>query len=139
MDLGLRDATAVVIGGGRGMGLATARCLAEDGARVAVVGRSVDVVEEVAVTLTECGSPEAFGLVADTADQTLVDALFDDVAQRIDPERVGVIRRKDPRHQIEEPVARRIVEAPIPPEDIERRSLYRREATFLANRDPEIV
>ena len=82
MDLGLRDATAVVIGGGRGMGLATARCLAEDGARVAVVGRSVDVVEEAAVTLTECGSPEAFGLVADTTDQTLVDALFDDVAQR---------------------------------------------------------
>ncbi len=34
MDLGLQDATAVVVGGGRGMGLATARCLADDGARV---------------------------------------------------------------------------------------------------------
>ncbi|MGB3287160.1 MAG: short-chain dehydrogenase, partial [Mycolicibacter algericus] len=30
MDLGLRDARAVVVGGGRGMGLATARCLADD-------------------------------------------------------------------------------------------------------------
>ncbi|MGH3958000.1 MAG: short-chain dehydrogenase, partial [Mycobacterium sp.] len=35
MDLGLTNATAVVVGGGRGMGLATARCLADDGARVA--------------------------------------------------------------------------------------------------------
>ena len=40
MDLGLANATAVVVGGSRGMGLATARCLAEEGARVAVVGRS---------------------------------------------------------------------------------------------------
>ena len=40
MDLGFADATAVVVGGGRGMGFATARCLADDGARVAVVGRT---------------------------------------------------------------------------------------------------
>ena len=40
MDLGLKDATAVVVGGGRGMGFAAARCLADDGARVAVVGRT---------------------------------------------------------------------------------------------------
>ena len=42
MDLGFADATAVVVGGGRGMGFAAARCLAEDGARVAVVGRTQD-------------------------------------------------------------------------------------------------
>ena len=40
MDLGLTNATAVVVGGGRGMGLAAARCLADDGARVAIVARS---------------------------------------------------------------------------------------------------
>ena len=45
MDLGLRDATAVVVGGGRGMGLAAARCLAEDGARVALVGRTKEVLD----------------------------------------------------------------------------------------------
>ena len=39
MDLGFTNATAVV-GGGRGMDLAAERCLAEDGARVAIVGRS---------------------------------------------------------------------------------------------------
>jgi 3-oxoacyl-[acyl-carrier protein] reductase len=40
VDLGLANATAVVVGGSRGMGLAAARCLAEDGARVALVGRT---------------------------------------------------------------------------------------------------
>ena len=66
MDLGFADATAVVVGGGRGMGLATARCLAEDGARVAVVGRSADVLVAAAEELARCGSPEAVGIVADT-------------------------------------------------------------------------
>ena len=61
MDLGLKDATAVVVGGGRGMGFAAARCLAEDGARVAVVGRTKDVLERAAKDLTECGSPDALG------------------------------------------------------------------------------
>ena len=60
MDLGFADATAVVVGGGRGMGLATARCLAEDGARIAVIGRSADVLTEAADALTEAGIP-AFG------------------------------------------------------------------------------
>ena len=68
MDLGPNDATALVVGGGRGMGLAAARCLAEDGAWVAVVGRTKDVLERAARDLTECGSPDALGLVADTAD-----------------------------------------------------------------------
>jgi NAD(P)-dependent dehydrogenase (short-subunit alcohol dehydrogenase family) len=36
VDLGFADATAVVVGGGRGMGLATARCLTDDQWRAAV-------------------------------------------------------------------------------------------------------
>ncbi|MDT5117448.1 MAG: 3-oxoacyl-[acyl-carrier protein] reductase, partial [Mycobacterium sp.] len=39
MDLGFADATAVIAGGTRGIGLATAVCLAEQGARVGIVGR----------------------------------------------------------------------------------------------------
>jgi 3-oxoacyl-[acyl-carrier protein] reductase len=50
MDLGLQDATAVVVGGGRGMGFATARCLADDGARVALVGRTKGLVDRAAKT-----------------------------------------------------------------------------------------
>ncbi|PLV48992.1 hypothetical protein [Mycobacterium simiae] len=37
MNLGLVNATATVAGGSRDMGVATARCLAEDGARLALV------------------------------------------------------------------------------------------------------
>lgn len=82
MDLGLKDATAVVVGGGRGMGFATARCLAQDGARVAVVGRTPDVVADAATALSELGSPDALGLVADTTDADQVQRVFDELAQR---------------------------------------------------------
>ena len=61
MDLGFKDATAVVVGGGRGMGLATARCLADDGGRVAVVGRTQDVLDQAVEELTRRGSPDAVG------------------------------------------------------------------------------
>jgi 3-oxoacyl-[acyl-carrier protein] reductase len=82
MDLGLKDATAVVVGGGRGMGFAAARCLAEDGARVALVGRTNDVLEQAAKELTDRGSPDAVGLVADTTDAEAVQRVFEELSQR---------------------------------------------------------
>jgi NAD(P)-dependent dehydrogenase (short-subunit alcohol dehydrogenase family) len=82
VDLGFADATAVIVGGGRGMGLATARCLAADGARVAVVGRRAEVLEAAANELRDCGSPDAVAVVADIADPKQVDRLFADVGAR---------------------------------------------------------
>ncbi len=82
MDLGLRDATAVIVGGGRGMGLATARCLADDGARIALVGRTKEVLDDAAAHLRERGSPDAFGLVADTAENDQVQRVFGELAGR---------------------------------------------------------
>jgi NAD(P)-dependent dehydrogenase (short-subunit alcohol dehydrogenase family) len=82
MDLGLKDATAVVVGGGRGMGFAAARCLADDGARVALVGRTKDVLDTAASDLTERGSPDAFGVVADTGDAAAVQRVFDEIGGR---------------------------------------------------------
>ncbi|WP_156744498.1 SDR family NAD(P)-dependent oxidoreductase, partial [Mycobacterium sp. E740] len=82
MDLGLKDATAVVVGGGRGMGFATARCLAEDGARVAVVGRTPAVLEEAANALGEIGSPDTLALTADTTDAEQVQRAFDEIRKR---------------------------------------------------------
>ncbi|MGY5190374.1 UNVERIFIED_CONTAM: SDR family NAD(P)-dependent oxidoreductase, partial [Bacillus amyloliquefaciens DSM 7 = ATCC 23350] len=84
MDLGLKDATAVVVGGGRGMGLATARCLAEDGARIAVMGRTPDVLEDAATALAEMGSPDTLALTADTTDAGQVQRAFAEIAQRWD-------------------------------------------------------
>ncbi len=82
MDLGLAGAAAVVVGGGRGMALATARCLADDGARVAVVGRTAEVLDAAATDLAERGSPDAFGLVADTSDAEQVQRVFDELSAR---------------------------------------------------------
>ncbi|OBG06157.1 SDR family NAD(P)-dependent oxidoreductase [Mycolicibacter sinensis] len=82
MDLGLQDARAVVVGGGRGMGLATARCLADDGARVAVVARSAADLDRATDDLTRRGSPDAVGLVADATDEQRVGEVFAELGRR---------------------------------------------------------
>src|SRR5690242_8574310 len=82
MDLGLANAAAVVVGGSRGMGLATARCLAEEGARVAVVGRTQASLDSAVTDLTGRGSPDAVGLAADIGDAGEVDKLFAELGQR---------------------------------------------------------
>ena len=46
MDLGLRDKTALVTGGSHGIGRASAVSLADEGARVAIVARNLDGLEE---------------------------------------------------------------------------------------------
>jgi 3-oxoacyl-[acyl-carrier protein] reductase len=82
MDLGLTDATAVVVGGGRGMGLASARCLADDGARVALIARSRSDLDRATQDLTDRGSPDAIGLVADIRDADQINGVFAELAQR---------------------------------------------------------
>ncbi|TVY06415.1 SDR family oxidoreductase [Mycolicibacterium porcinum] len=82
MDLGFAGAATVVVGGGRGMGFATAQCLAEDGARIAIVGRSRDVLDAAATELTRLGSPEAVPIVADTSDSSQVEQAFATVGER---------------------------------------------------------
>ncbi|MGE2734496.1 SDR family NAD(P)-dependent oxidoreductase [Mycolicibacterium vaccae] len=82
MDLGLRNAAAVVVGGGGGMGFASARCLAEDGARVALIGRTAATVERAAAELRDLGSPDAVGLVADVVDEQQVEQAFADIGAR---------------------------------------------------------
>ena len=86
MDLGLANATAAVVGGSRGMGLATARCFAEEGARVAVVGRSREALDAAVTDLTQCGSPDAVGLTADVGDDGAVGDAFSELTRRWDGE-----------------------------------------------------
>ena len=86
MDLGLAGAKAAVVGGSRGMGLAAARCLAEDGARVAVIGRTQADLDAAVQDLTDRGSPGAVGVVADVTDGAAVDTVFARLAQHWDGE-----------------------------------------------------
>ena len=82
MDLGLTNAGAVVVGGSRGMGLAAARCLADDAARVAVIGRSGADLDRATEDLSRRGSPDAVGFVADVRDEKRVADMFDELGVR---------------------------------------------------------
>ncbi|WP_329465893.1 SDR family oxidoreductase [Streptomyces sp. NBC_01431] len=64
MDLGLKGRVYVVTGASRGLGLASARALAADGAKVVVTGRTEKTLKEAAAEL----GPGALPVVFDNAD-----------------------------------------------------------------------
>lgn len=68
----LASKVAVITGGGRGLGLCAARGLAEHGARVAIVARSRDQVENAVATIQDAGGV-AIGIVADVTHAAAVD------------------------------------------------------------------
>jgi 3-oxoacyl-[acyl-carrier protein] reductase len=82
MDLGLANATAAVVGGSRGMGRATANCLADEGARVAIVGRTQSDLDRAAAELSDRGSPDAIGLAADIRDDDRIREVFAELSDR---------------------------------------------------------
>lgn len=77
MDLGLQGAKAIVTGGTRGIGLATARLLIDEGATVATCARSADGV---ATAVAELGDA-AWGEAVDVAD---ADSYADWIGRAID-------------------------------------------------------
>ncbi|MFE6661975.1 SDR family oxidoreductase [Streptomyces sp. NPDC057697] len=78
MDLGLKDRVYIVTGATRGLGNATARVLAADGARVIVTGRDGQRAEAAAAEL----GPDAVGLAADNADPESAQRLVDTAHER---------------------------------------------------------
>jgi 3-oxoacyl-[acyl-carrier protein] reductase len=82
MDLGLSDATVVVNGGSKGMGRAAAETFAAEGARVAVLARSKDTLDETVAALLARGAADAVALQADITDREQVDAAFALVGER---------------------------------------------------------
>jgi 3-oxoacyl-[acyl-carrier protein] reductase len=82
MDLGLFGASAVVSGGSKGMGLATAKCLASEGSRVALLARTRSDLEREADRLMSLGAPDAFGVVTDLTAGESVAAAFAEVELR---------------------------------------------------------
>lgn len=78
MDLGLKDRVYVVTGATRGLGFASARELAADGAKVIVTGRDAARAAEAAASL----GPNAVGVGADNADPRAAAALVATAKER---------------------------------------------------------
>ncbi|MFE3581535.1 SDR family oxidoreductase [Streptomyces vinaceus] len=78
MDLGLKDRVYVVTGATRGLGFASARELAADGAKVIVTGRDAARAAEAAASL----GPNAVGVGADNADPQAAAALVATAKER---------------------------------------------------------
>lgn len=70
---------AVIIGGGSGIGLASAKLFAEEGAKVVIVGRTESAFDKAA---TEIGE-SAVAIVADVSDLEALDALYAEVGTRL--------------------------------------------------------
>ena len=68
------DKVAIVTGGAGGIGLATSRRLAAEGARVVVADLKVDAAEAAAAGLRAAGAPDALGLACDVSDEDQVEA-----------------------------------------------------------------
>ena len=65
MDLALNDKVVMITGGSRGLGAASARLFAAEGARLALVARSIERMKTVADEITHRGLPAPLLQVAD--------------------------------------------------------------------------
>jgi len=74
-----------VAGGSKGMGRAVAECLAAEGARVAVLARGQQALDETVAACREAGSPDVVGLSVDVSDRPSVERAFAAVEQRWGP------------------------------------------------------
>jgi NAD(P)-dependent dehydrogenase (short-subunit alcohol dehydrogenase family) len=82
MDLGLSKATVVVSGGSKGMGRAAAEAFAAEGAKIAVLARGQEAIDDTLARCRELGAADTLALPADLTDAAAISAAFDTVADR---------------------------------------------------------
>jgi NAD(P)-dependent dehydrogenase (short-subunit alcohol dehydrogenase family) len=83
MDLQLTGRRAIVTGASRGIGLATARALAAEGADVALVARDAEALDRAAKELSAASGRTIIGVAADTGDDAAVTAMVAQVVERL--------------------------------------------------------
>jgi NAD(P)-dependent dehydrogenase (short-subunit alcohol dehydrogenase family) len=83
MDLELTGRRAIVTGGSRGIGLATARALAFEGADVALVARDAEALDRAAEELAATSGRTVIAVAADTGQDAAVTAMVDEVVERL--------------------------------------------------------
>jgi 3-oxoacyl-[acyl-carrier protein] reductase len=92
VELGLEGRVALVMAASRGLGRAIAASLAGEGARVAIVSRSLEKLEEAAAEIGEAATPFA----ADAGDLDRLVALPDEVAESLGPVEILVTNTGGP-------------------------------------------
>jgi 3-oxoacyl-[acyl-carrier protein] reductase len=104
MDLGIEGRVALVMGASKGLGRGIAAALAREGARVAIVSRSLERLEEAAAEIGEGATP----FVADASDAERLAALPGEVAGALGPVEILVTNTGGPPlggaldHELEE-------------------------------------
>jgi 3-oxoacyl-[acyl-carrier protein] reductase len=82
MDLGLIGKVAIVTGGSEGIGRATARSLAREGARVVICGRRAELLDRTANELAEQTGAEILPIAADVSQAPQVERLIAAAVER---------------------------------------------------------
>ena len=83
-DYSLQGRAVLITGGSRGLGLALARQMADEGARLAICGRDQESLERARASLAQSGA-EVVAVPADVTDPASVGELIEMVRQRLGP------------------------------------------------------
>ncbi|MBS1676207.1 MAG: SDR family oxidoreductase [Actinobacteria bacterium] len=85
MDLGMKGRVAFITGGSKGIGRETARVLAEEGVRVAIVARNDDALQRAAKELAEQTEGEVIGVAGDMSVAEEVERCVEAATDRLGP------------------------------------------------------
>ena len=84
MDFGLKGKTALVLGGGGGLGRAIAKALATEGAKVAVAGVRSTSIDSTVAELKEIGG-KCIGMIWDISDLSVINANISKIESELGP------------------------------------------------------
>lgn len=111
----LAGQTAIVTGGSRGIGLATASELAANGVKVAIVARTLEEVIRAAEQLQAATGVEALGVATDCCDAEGLAMMVAEVSETLGPPQIlmafaGGFHRTTPFLEIEEEEWRKVID-----------------------------